>query len=155
MCEAPDLAALVKNVNVRGWGSEFEGATNAEWGGVEPFPGLPKISLERTKHLFSSTDKRSVGETNNFELFLRTATRIGLVPGPRSKTVAPLRSTLRSEQILNNDGDFVRLLENGVEDAHFILLCALLPNLGASLSVVCPNTRLWIGIPSSLGPKTL
>ena len=44
-------------------------------------------------------------------------------------SVASLKSASQEHEILNEDANSVRLLRHEIEDANFILMCVLLPNL--------------------------
>ncbi|KAF1926532.1 uncharacterized protein M421DRAFT_93796 [Didymella exigua CBS 183.55] len=156
MCEVPHLASLVKRVHVRGWRSEFEVGTGAAWRGVTTFPDVPKNVTPRGKPSFSSVDRAPKVASNQFEVFLETAIRSGLIERPAltTPTVDPLKPRLRWDKVLNKDEDFARLLKRDVEDAHFVLLCALLPKLGrltvGGLSL-CPMLDWYTFLYSSEG----
>ncbi|KAH6642790.1 hypothetical protein C7974DRAFT_447583 [Boeremia exigua] len=128
LCEVPRLAALVTTVKVRGWRSEYEVANGVAWRGVEPLKNTDEVMPQRSKPMLASANKSLNAAQNKFDLFHRAAVRAGLVK-PGSHSTAPLKSTLDQDRLLRNDEDFVRLLKHDVEDAHFILLLALLPNL--------------------------
>ena len=68
-------------------------------------------------------------KVDDYTLFLATAMRIGLIQTASSGPTAHLKSAGKPGDALKEDTDFVRLLKHDVEDAHFVLLCALLPNL--------------------------
>ncbi|KAF3053706.1 hypothetical protein E8E11_011553 [Didymella keratinophila] len=77
----------------------------------------------------SFPDRMSRTKADDYTLFLATAMRIGLIQTTTSGPTAHLKSAGKPGDALKEDTDFVRLLKHDVEDAHFVLLCALLPNL--------------------------
>ena len=130
ICKPPSLAALVKLVDVRGWRSELEVAKGAPERGYTVLSGLSKPQMvRRSKASFAFFDRMSKTKTKDCTLFLETAMRIGLVQTTSSTAIAHLSTAGRPGEALTEDADFVCLLKHDVEDAHFVLLCALLPNL--------------------------
>jgi hypothetical protein len=70
-----------------------------------------------------------VKRSKTFLLFVETAVNIGLIVKRESYPVPALKHTTKWYTTLKAERDFVRLLGHGVEDAHVLLLLALLPNL--------------------------
>lgn len=129
LCESPELAAMVKVIDIRGWRSEFEVATGLPWAGVTRARAVDKLRPRRKGPLFISSSKSTIRTSKTQELFEETAVRIGLIAPPLSSSVPALRKSVRAGASLKQDDDFVRLLRNNVEDAHLVLILALMPNL--------------------------
>ena len=138
ICESPEHGALVKELDIRGWRSEQEVAAGEAWrpmmtGPVEederptrtgPWSTSTDVGSNKTASRFSSTAK------GDFNLFLKTAVDIGLVVMPASIDHIPaLKKAAPADDTLKADADLIRQLKHGVEDSHFILLVAQLPNL--------------------------
>ncbi|KAI4662952.1 uncharacterized protein J4E79_004264 [Alternaria viburni] len=128
VCERPDLAAKVKRVDIRGWRSEYEVATGAAWRGVTEVRDVDQI--EKSGPSFTSTEK-SVRDSAaaRFKLFVGAAVKAGIVSEPTSLSVSALKASIVWYTSLKEDGDFLRLLGRGVEDAQLVLILALLPNM--------------------------
>ncbi|KAI4649149.1 hypothetical protein J4E93_003463 [Alternaria ventricosa] len=128
VCERPDLAAKVKRVDIRGWRSEYEVATGAAWRGVTEVRDVDQI--EKSGPSFTSTEK-SVRDSAaaRFKLFVGAAVKAGIVSEPTSLSVSALKASIVWYTTLKEDGDFLRLLGRGVEDAQLVLMLALLPNM--------------------------
>ncbi|KAI4621441.1 uncharacterized protein J4E87_006658 [Alternaria ethzedia] len=128
VCERPDLAAKVKRVDIRGWRSEYEVATGAAWRGVTEVRDVDQT--EKSGPSFTSTEK-SVQDsaTARFKLFVGAAVKAGIVAEPTSLSVSALKASIVWYTSLKEDGDFLRLLGRGVEDAQLVLMLALLPNM--------------------------
>ncbi|KAI1516780.1 hypothetical protein Ptr86124_003717 [Pyrenophora tritici-repentis] len=128
LCERPDLAAKVKRVDIRGWRSEYEVVTRAAWRGVREV--RPTDHVERSGPSFSSTEKAVRGSSSDrLKLFSGAALKAGVIAEPAPPTVLALKSSVVWYSTLRDDDDFNRLLVRGVEDAHVVLMLALLPNL--------------------------
>ena len=128
LCERPDLAARVKRVDIRGWRSEYEVATGAAWRGLKE--GRPTDHVEKDGLSFSSMEKTVRGSsTERSKLFVGAAVKAGLIAKPASLLVPALKSSIVWYATLREDVDFMRLLVRGAEDAHLVLMLALLPNL--------------------------
>ena len=128
VCDRPDLAAKVKRVDIRGWRSEYEVATGAAWRGVTEVRDVDQT--EKSGPSFTSTEK-SVRDsaTARFKLFVGAAVKAGIVSEPTSLSVSALKASIVWYTSLKEDGDFLRLLGRGVEDAQLMLILALLPNM--------------------------
>ncbi|KAI4621810.1 hypothetical protein J4E80_004183 [Alternaria sp. BMP 0032] len=128
VCERPDLAAKVKRVDIRGWRSEYEVATGAAWRGVTEVRDVDQI--EKSGPSFTSTEK-SVRDSAaaRFKLFVGAAVKAGIVSEPTSLSVSALKASIVWYTTLKEDGDFLRLLGRGVEDAQLVVMLALLPNM--------------------------
>lgn len=129
LCESPELAAMVKTLDIRGWRSEFETATGLPWAGVTKARAVDRVRPSRTGPLFVSISKTSTKASKPLKLFEETAVKLGLVSPPISSSTPALKKSVRAGSSLSQDEDFVRLLRNDVEDAQVILMLALLPNL--------------------------
>jgi hypothetical protein len=128
LCERPDLAEKVKRVDIRGWRSEYEVKTGAAWRGLTEKRCTDEV--ERDGPSFSSTEKVVRGSaTDRFKLFVEAAVTARLIPKPASLAVPALKSSMIWYTSLKEDSDFLRLLGRGVEDAHVVLMLALLHNL--------------------------
>jgi hypothetical protein len=129
ICERPDLAAKVKKVDIRGWRSEHEVVKGAAWRGLVEERASDKT--EREGPSFSSTEKVIRGSsTDRFRLFVKAAAGAGIITEPASLSVPALKSSIVWYTTLKEDGNFLRLLGRGIEDAHVVLMLALLPNMG-------------------------
>ena len=138
ICENPKHAALVKVVDIRGWRSELEVATNSAWRPMVTPPEEEDEDPVRSGPLFTSTDRpagASKGATPAssaalFQLFLDISVKIGLVAMPASIDHIPaLKSNAQMGTTLKQDADFIRQLKHGVEDSYFILMVAHLSQL--------------------------
>lgn len=138
ICENPGLAALVKQVNIRGWRSELEVATGSAWRPTLTGLGKEGKRPARKGPLFISTDvssttaakRGSATSGDMFQLFLNTAVKVGLIAMPASTHLIPnLKKSAQMGTTLKDDADLIRQLKHGVEDAHFILMVAQLPHL--------------------------
>ncbi|KAJ8113532.1 hypothetical protein OPT61_g4361 [Boeremia exigua] len=129
LCNNPEVAFMVKELDVRGWRSEFEVATGLAWSGVTQAREEDKIRSSRSGPVFVSTTKPAATKSKALSLFEDTAVRIGLLPVCDDPSVPPLKKTVVVGSTLRTDEDFLRLLRQGVEDAQFVLILALLPNL--------------------------
>ncbi|KAE8858962.1 hypothetical protein PTNB73_08442 [Pyrenophora teres f. teres] len=128
LCERPNLAARVKRVDIRGWRSEYEVATGAAWRGLRE--DRPTDHVERNGPSFSSTEKAvRESSTDRSKLFIGAAVKAGVIAKPASLLAPALKSSIVWYTTLRNDDDFMRLLVRSVEDAHVVLMLALLPNL--------------------------
>jgi hypothetical protein len=128
ICERSDLAARVKRVDIRGWRSEYEVVTGAAWRGLTQDRKSDKV--ERNGPSFTTTEKAVRGSaTERFKLFVSAAVKAGLIAKPTSLTVPALKSSIVWYTTLKEDGDLLRLLGRGVEDAQLVLMLALLPNM--------------------------
>ncbi|KAI4958425.1 hypothetical protein J4E86_004025 [Alternaria arbusti] len=128
VCERPDLAAKVKRVDIRGWRSEYEVATGAAWRGVTEVRDVDQT--EKSGPSFTSTEKslRDSAAARS-KLFVGAAVKAGIVSEPTSLSVPALKASIVWYTSLKEDGDFLRLLGRGVEDAQLVLILALLPNM--------------------------
>lgn len=129
---------MVKCVDIRGWRSEHEVATGAAWRPAVLSPLMKEEAPFRKGPHFTSIERshNDVGKKflstakGDFHLFLNTAVRMGLVEGTSAISVIPaLKKSAQLGTTLKTDADLIRHLKYGVEDAHFILLIAQLPNL--------------------------
>ncbi|KAI4689644.1 uncharacterized protein J4E88_002999 [Alternaria novae-zelandiae] len=128
VCERPDLTAKVKRVDIRGWRSEYEVATGAAWRGVTEVKDVDQI--EKSGPCFTSTEKIvRDSATARFKLFVGAAVKAGIVSEPTSLSASALKASIVWYTSLKEDGDFLRLLGRGVEDAQLVLILALLPNM--------------------------
>ena len=128
LCERPDLAARVKRVDIRGWRSEYEVATGVAWKDLRGKGAIDRV--ERHGPSFSSTEKAVRGSnTERSKLFVGAAVKAGLIAKPASLSVPALKSSIIWYTALRKDDDLIRLLLRGVEDAHVVLMLALLSNL--------------------------
>jgi hypothetical protein len=127
MCTRPDLAAKVQFVFIRSWRPEHEVATGAGWRGVvskeeEAIPTTKKASA-------SSKSRQLPGVSETFMLFVNTAVNLGMIGKRESYPVPPLKPNTKLYTTLKAERDFVRLLMHGDEDAHVVLLLALVLHL--------------------------
>ncbi|KAH6868021.1 hypothetical protein BKA58DRAFT_187074 [Alternaria rosae] len=85
---------------------------------------------EKSGPSFTSTEK-SVRDSAaaSFKLFVGATVKAGIVTEPTSLSVSSLKASVVWYTTLKEDGDFLRLLGRGVEDAQLVLMLALLPNL--------------------------
>jgi hypothetical protein len=122
LCERPDLAAKVKLVDIRGWRSWYEVAVGAAWRGLTQKRDVDEF--EREGLLFSTTEKKVVrgSAKARFEAFDEAAVNAGLIPKPTSSATPALKSSMIWYTSLKDDGDFIRLLGRGVEDAQVRIL---------------------------------
>jgi hypothetical protein len=128
ICERPDLAAKVKRVDIRGWRSEYKVATGAAWRGVTQISDVDQV--KKNGPSFTSTEKVIRGSNaGNFKLFVEVAVKARLIVRPASPSVPTLESSIMWYTTLEEDGDFLRLLGRGVEDAQVVLMLVLLPNM--------------------------
>ncbi|KAH6642549.1 hypothetical protein C7974DRAFT_104282 [Boeremia exigua] len=129
LCESSELCAMVKEMDIRGWRSEFEVATGLPWSGVTKTKEGDKVRSSRTGPVFVSTSVSSTTKERPLKLFENTAMKIGLLSVHNTLPVKPLKKTVVVGSTLEKDEDFLRLLRHGVEDAQVILMLALLPGL--------------------------
>jgi len=128
VCDRPDLAAKVKRVDIRGWRSEYEVATGAAWRGVTEVRDVDQT--EKSGPSFTSTEKNVRDSvTARFKLFVGAAVKAGVVSEPTSLSASALKASIVWYTTLKEDGEFLRLLGRGVEDAQLVLMLALLPNM--------------------------
>lgn len=128
LCESPELAAMVKALDIRGWRSEFETATGLPWVGITKDRPCDNLPSGRAGPLFSSTNKTATKTSVPRKLFEKTAVTLGLVPEPVSSSTPSLKKSAVLGSSLNKDDDFIRLLRHDIEDAHLVLMLALVPN---------------------------
>ncbi|KAI4940960.1 hypothetical protein J4E91_011045 [Alternaria rosae] len=85
---------------------------------------------EKSGPSFTSTEK-SVRDSAaaRFKLFVGATVKADIVTEPTSLYVSSLKASVVWYTTLKEDGDFLRLLRRGVEDAQLVLMLALLPNL--------------------------
>jgi hypothetical protein len=121
ICERPDLAAKVKNINIRGWNAECEVATGRAW------RGLTQKNAEDAKGHVGVYKPTRISETLN--LFVGAAVKAGLIARRESWPTLLLKTDVRCYTTMKAERDFVRLLTHGLEDAHALLLLALLPHV--------------------------
>lgn len=126
--ESPELSAVVKELNIRGWRSEFEVATGLKWAGVTEIRE-DKLQPSRTGPVFVSTSTSTNPRTKSLKLFEEVAVKIGILSSYDAAAVPRLKKTVVTGSMLKKDEDFLRLLRHGVEDAQVVLMLALLPNL--------------------------
>ncbi|KAJ4362622.1 hypothetical protein N0V95_001427 [Ascochyta clinopodiicola] len=129
LCERPELAAMVKELDIRGWRSEFEVATGAPWQGVTKPREQDKLRTKRTGPLFVSVSRPATKALKSLKLFEKTSVRIGLISADDTSSVSALKKTVIVGSTLKKREDFARLLKHGVEDAHVVLMLALLPSI--------------------------
>lgn len=127
LCESAELSAMVKELDIRGWRSEFEVATGLEWAGVTE-TRENQSHLSHSGPVFVSTST-FIPRTEPLKLFEETAVKLGILPTNDAATVPRLKKTVVAGSMLQKDEDFLRLLRHGVEDAQVVLMLALLPNL--------------------------
>jgi len=123
ICKRPDLAAKVKEVDIRGCRSEFEVATGAPWKGLV----INKNQKAAKKQGGSSQKSPPVSVT--FTLFVEAAVEAKLIAKRESYPVPALKTNAKWYTTMKAERDFIRLLGHGVEDAHVLLMLALLPNI--------------------------
>lgn len=137
-----ELAAIVKELDIQGWRSEFEVAARLPWAGVTKIRE-DKIQARRTSPVSVSKNNTADPRANSMlKLFEEVAVKIGIVSNNDTAAVPRLRKTVVIGSILKEDGDFLRSLKHGIEDAQTVLMLALLPNLRrleiAGMSI-CPT----------------
>lgn len=132
LCERPELAAMVRELDIRGWRSEFEVATGAKWQGLTKPKEQDKVRAKRTGPVFVS--RLSSTRPKSLKLFEQTAVKIGLLSQDDTSSIPALKTTVILGSTLKKREDFARLLRHGVEDAQVVLMLSVLPNL-ARLSI--------------------
>ncbi|KAF2826129.1 hypothetical protein CC86DRAFT_417150 [Ophiobolus disseminans] len=113
LCDRLDLAAKVKMVHIRG----------AAW----RVDTVPKNEKATTKVLKEGGDPLS--SSDNFTKFVEAAVKAKMMEKRESYPVTPLKDHTKWYTTLRTERDFVRLLGHGVEDAHVLLMLALLLQL--------------------------
>lgn len=129
LCESPELAAMVKVLDIRGWRSEWETATGMAWAGVTIACESGRQDSSCTGPEFISKAGSAKKVTEPLSLFEDTAVKIGLISPPVSSSKPALRKSATMGSTLARDEDSVRLLRHNVEDAQVVLMLALLPGL--------------------------
>lgn len=92
--------------------------------------GTSNLSNARAGPYYSNSDKdkREI-KSEMYKLFSDTAVRANIITGPVSQNVSRLKSSMVWYTTLKEEDDFMRLIGQGVEDAHVVLMLALLPNI--------------------------
>ncbi|KAH9882802.1 hypothetical protein J1614_000168 [Plenodomus biglobosus] len=130
ICERPDLAAKVRRVNIRGWRSENEVAIGAPWRGMAIQSEQSASRKERKGPSYSNKDNSlRTTHAQRSSIFIEAAIKDGLITKLKQETMPALKKSAVWYTTLNEDADFVRLINRGVEDAHVLLMVGLLPNL--------------------------
>lgn len=129
LCESPELAAMVRVLDIRGWRSEWETATGIPWAGVTNVHKSDPPNTSRTGPEFISVTRSVKRATKPLKLFEETAVKIGLVSQPSTSSTPALQKSVTMGSSLKKDEDFVRLLRHSIEDAQIVLMLALLPGL--------------------------
>ncbi|KZM28811.1 uncharacterized protein EKO05_0008544 [Ascochyta rabiei] len=129
LCERPELAAMVKGLDIRGWRSEFEVATGAPWQGVTKPREEDKSRTQRSGPLFVSISRPAEKVSQSFKLFEETAVRVGLMSPDEIFSTPALKKTVIVGTTLKKREDFAQLLKHSAEDAQVVLMLALLPNI--------------------------
>ncbi|KAH9867645.1 hypothetical protein IAQ61_008239 [Plenodomus lingam] len=130
ICERPDFAEKVREVNVRGWRFEYEVAIGAAWKGMTIQSEHSATQQERKGPLYANKDK--AGRTTHVQrtkIFLDAAVMSGLITRPKEETIPALKKSAVWYTSLKEDADLIRLIGRGVEDAHALLMIGLLPRL--------------------------
>ncbi|KAF1844603.1 uncharacterized protein K460DRAFT_404892 [Cucurbitaria berberidis CBS 394.84] len=132
ICERPELADKVREVDIRGWRSEYEVATGAAWRGLTVESKKDNIQKVRTGPYYLNVDKVvRVSNADRFKIFTEAAVKAGVIAKIESYAVPALKSSVVWYTSMKEDKDFLRLLGRGVEDAQVVLMLSLLPKLEA------------------------
>jgi len=122
----PDLADKVKLIRIRGWLSECEVATGGAWRGVYE---TTEEQAARKIQKATSRSHQPPRVSDTFTLFVDSAMELGLIGKRESYPVPSIKHNTMWHTTLKADRDFIWLHGHGVEDAHVVLLLALLSNL--------------------------
>jgi hypothetical protein len=107
---------------------EYEVLGGATWRRITKKRDVDDV--ERDGLLFSSMEKVINGSAKDrHKLFVEAAVNAELIAKPASLSVPRLKASIIWHTSLREDSDFLRLLGCGLEDAYFVLIMALLPNL--------------------------
>ncbi|KAF3034887.1 hypothetical protein E8E12_003764 [Didymella heteroderae] len=117
---------MVRVLDIRGWGSEWEAATGSQWAGVTT---VDEPESSRTGPLFVSVTRSATKTSSSLKLFEDTAVRLGLISQPLTISTPALQKSVTMGSTLTKEEDFLRLLRHNVEDAQVVLMLALVPGL--------------------------
>jgi hypothetical protein len=149
LCQRPDLAAYVREIEIKGWETEMS----------------PALERQRKRKRYPETMEPiepSKISTSDFELFVSSASFSGVIAPkaiervdlekhghllPRGKADRDDVKPEYTTDCLHCDGDWLRCIKAGIEDAEVLLLVSILPNVRSIvLDPIPAGTMHWNGM---------